>query len=92
MRIHPRVALTLAAAILSKLDAIERRLANIEAMEAARGPKPPFSFTVPSAGAPVVASQFAPNCRSLGYRNVAIVSPPLAFPSAPGAVTVICHE
>ena len=81
------------ATTLSKLDAIERRLAQIEAMEQARGPRLPFAFTIPIS---VIGGQGAgyynQACLSLGYGHVVTIAAPPAFQGAPSAMTVICYE
>jgi hypothetical protein len=69
--------------LAAKLDAIEKRLAQIEAMELARGPKPPFSVGVPAGFEPHAM------CKTLGYNAATTFGGP---PNPPGTLTAICYQ
>lgn len=81
------------ATTLSKLDAIEKRLSHIEAMEQARGPRSPFAFTIPTTAASGMGTAyFVQACQSLGYGRYVNVAAPATFQGAPSATTVICYD
>lgn len=71
----------------NKLDAIERRLAHIEAMEQARGPKTPFTASILG---PMSDSNASTLCRRLGYAGHMVGSMPNSSPGNSNGVTLIC--
>lgn len=75
------------AALLAKLDEIEKRLAHIEMMDQARGPKSPFTVTLPSADVKNVLQL----CQSLGYRQSMSGLAPVTSPGAPSATVIVCY-
>lgn len=72
-------------ALGAKLDAIEKRLAHIEAMEQARGSKTPF--TVPLLG-PISDPNAGMLCRKFGFNGHMVGS----TPGVPSGMTLICFE